>query len=623
MCGIAGHFDIEHDPSDAAFGSAIVRRMLASIGHRGPDGIGAFQTERAALGCVRLAIRGVDDGAQPLFNEDETIIVVCNGEVFNYDELAARLTARGHVFRTHSDCEIFVHLYEEYGPEALAEVNGQFALALLDRRRQRLLLARDQFGIAPLFYAWVGGRLVFASEIKALLEFPGVERTLDLTGLDQFLALPGVVSPRTLFRDVHAVPPGHLMVQQVAAERASSRCYWDIEFSPESELVATSEPLALEELGDALGRAVSRRLVGEVPLGVYLSGGLDSSLVAALVRASIPGGRLQTFSADVVGCYSEKSHQDLVAAALEATHTSTRVTTEDVATALETIVWHAETPLKESIDVATLRLSQLAASAGVKAVLTGQGADELFAGYVGYRFDTAALGRGAVRRSPDPEEAAIRTRLWGDADCAFEGHYAQARRQRHALYRKEIAARHPEFDALNFAVVDPARISGLHPLQQRSYLDLKLRLADHLLADLSDRMGYANSVESRHPFLDLEVVRSAARLPARLKVRDFEEKYALRVIARPHVPEPILGREKFGLTVPSSVELLHSQRDVVETFLSRDVVERVGVFDVAAIDAMKRRYLEPDFSITPPFEHDDLFVLLTFHVFAERFGVRV
>jgi asparagine synthase (glutamine-hydrolysing) len=596
--------------------------MLQSIHHRGPDGVGAAQTDDGALGCARLAIRGLQNGAQPLYSEDESVVVVCNGEVYNYEELRSRLTARGHVFRTGSDCEVFVHLYEEYGPDALAEVNGQFALALLDRRRQRFLLARDHFGVAPLFYTWVRGRLVFASEIKALLEFPGVERTLDLTGLDQFLALPGIVSPRTLFRGIHAMPPGHLLLQDRSAGAAATRSYWDLEFPRESDAL-DGGGATLDEVLEALRRSVSRRLVGEVPLGIFLSGGLDSSFVAALARAGGPDHPLRTFSADIIGCYSEKEHQLLVARELGFEHATTSITTRDVAEELQTIVWHAETPLKESIDVATLRLSRLASRAGVKAVLTGQGADELFAGYVGYRFDAATRNRRGGRIPPAPDEAAVRVALWGDADCAYEGQYAARRSKRNALYREEIAEQHAEFDAMCARVIDPSKIEGRHPIHKRSYLDLKLRLADHLLADLSDRMGYAGNVESRHPFLDLDVARCAARLSPDLKVKGFEEKHALRAIAGAYVPAPILRREKFGLTVPSSVELLRSHRDVVEAFLSPEAIERTGVFRPSVIADLKRRYLEPTFSITPPFEEDELFVVLTFQIFADRFGVRL
>lgn len=621
MCGIAGYFRTQQAGGCETLEAGLVRRMLTTINHRGPDGIGTLEVDGAALGCVRLAIRGVKNGAQPLFSEDGTIAMACNGEVFNYDELAARLAARGHVFRTGSDCEVFIHLYEEYGPDFLATVNGQFALALLDTRLQRLLLARDHFGIAPLFYTWVDGTVVFASEIKALFEYPGVNRVLDMTGLDQFLALPGVVSPRTLVRDVHALPPGHLLLQNLSAAPAGARGYWDLEFPREGDSPDCDSAAALDELRDSLQRAVSRRLAGEVPIGIYLSGGLDSALVAAMA-CHAAGVKLRTFSADISGCYSEKKHQDLIASRLDVVHAATSVTTHDIAAELERIVWHAETPLKESIDVATLRLSQLAARAGVKAVLTGQGADELFAGYVGYRFDSAARTRSTVRRASDPDEAAIRRRLWGDPDCAFEGYYAHRRRHRAALYCDEIAARHAQFDATHHSVIDHARIAGRHPIHQRSYLDLKLRLADHLLADLSDRMGYASGVESRHPFLDLEVAGCAARLSPHLKVRGFEEKHALRAIASSYVPAPILRREKFGLTVPSGVELLRAHRDLVEGFLSRETVERAGVFRPAAVEDLKRRYLEPNFSITPPFEEDDLLVLLTFHIFTESFGIR-
>jgi asparagine synthase (glutamine-hydrolysing) len=590
--------------------------MTATLHHRGPDNRSSLERDGLAFGFCRLSIVDLVTGDQPISNESGTIHVICNGEIFNHQELRRQLEARGHVFRSRSDIEVIVHLYEEQGDELVHSLNGQFGFAIFDETRRRLLLGRDHCGIIPVFYTVANGNLVFASEIKTLLCFPEVERKVDLTGFDQLLSLPGVISPRTLFQGIQSLPPGSLLTAE--GGEITVREYWDLRFPKESEAVYDRTPPEYqEELKETLAQAVRVRLQADVPVGAYLSGGLDSSLIVGLIAAH--GQPMDTFSIDFTdSAFSEGKFQRLMAERIRFPHHEIRFGSEEVLRCLSDVVWHAETPLKESYDTACYALSAKVQDRGVRVVLSGQGADELFAGYAGYRFD-AFRRAGRSRPAMSLEAARLEETLWGDPGFVYEKPQLAFREVKKRLFSARVEAQYDSFDFSRQGVVDRDKLAGLHILHRRSYLDFKLRLANHLLADHGDRMALAHSVEARFPFLDIHLLDLVTRIPPALQLHNFEEKYLLKKVAEEYVPREIIRREKFPFSAPGSPALLQSGAGWIEDLLSRERIDREGYFDADEVERLKKLYKTPGFRLNIPYEDDLLMVVLSFNLFKDRF----
>ena len=617
MCGFAGFLELSGRPAPDP---ALARRMARTLRHRGPDDDGFFSDGPAALGFRRLAIVDPAGGHQPLLNEDSSLALVCNGEVFNSPDLRRGLLARGHRFRSRCDVEVILHLYEEHGAGLLGRLGGQFAFALYDRRRRRLLLARDQFGVNPLFYAVAGGVLVFGSEVKALLEHPAVPREVDLTGLDQTLSFPGLVSPRTMFKGVKSLPPGHYLL--VEDGQIVEKEYWDLVYPEEGAAdYPHDERYYVEGVRELLERSVRARLMADVEVGFYLSGGLDSTLIGALMSRA-GGGRRHAFS---IGFgereMSESEYQREAARHVGAEHHEIEVGYEEIERRLRRMVYHSECPVKETYNTCSLALSEAARSKGVKVVLNGEGADELFAGYVGYRFDQFRLKNGRKYDLQEALEDEVRERLWGDQDLFYEKDQLEFREVKSALYSEQLNEVFDEFDCLNFPLVNKERLRGRHPLHQRSYLDFKLRLASHLISDHGDRMAMANSVESRYPVLDLDLADFATRIPPGLKLHGFTEKYVLKRAAEGLAPRRIIDREKFGFHAPGSPYLLQQGVEWVSDLLSHARIKRQGYFNPEAVERLRRQYSQPGFKLNLPLEDDLLIVVLTFAIFCEAFNL--
>jgi asparagine synthase (glutamine-hydrolysing) len=618
VCGIAGIFDFAgHDRLDARTLAALAE----PIEHRGPDDAGYHREENLGFGFRRLSIIDVSRaGNQPFSNEDRSVVSVCNGEIYNYPALRRELLARGHAFRSRCDVEVLPHLYEAEGPRFVERLNGQFAFALYDARRRRLMLARDHVGIAPLFYTVRDGLLIFASEIKAILRHPLVAREVDLAGLDQVLSLPGLVSPRTMFRGIRALRPGHYLL--VDADGPREHEYWDLTYPPADGIEAPRpEAYYREGLQERLLRAVERRLHADVPVGFYLSGGLDSSLIAGLVSRLRPGERLHSFSIGFSdAAIDERHYQRQVADRVASIHHEAVFEPGDVAARLRQAVYHAEAPLKESYNTCSLALSAQVREHGLKVVLTGEGADELFAGYVGYRFD-AGGGRGDGTGVEAQLDRQLNERLWGDPGLFYERSLRGLRETREALYSASVAGRIPEFACTREAFVDREKLRGRHPVHQRSYLDFKLRLADHLLADHGDRVTYANSVEARYPFLDVEVIDFVRTIPPALLLKGGTEKYILKETARPFVPEAVVSREKFAFVAPGSPFLLRQNAEWIQDTLASDAIARGGYFDPGAVERLRAQYGREGFRVNQTFECDLLMLVLSFGIFLELFGL--
>ena len=621
MCGIAGFYSADRQaPSE----SRVLEAMTLAVRHRGPDDHGQHLAPGIGLGFRRLSILDLVAGRQPMTGADGQIVSVCNGEIYNHLELRPDLQARGHVFRSRTDTEVLPALYAEHGPEFARRMNGQFGFAVYDARHHRLVLGRDPIGIAPLFHARAAdGTIVFGSEIKALLAHPGVGREVDLRGLDQILTFPGPVSPQTLIRGVHSVPPGTVIVFEADGSRRDIR-YWDLDY-PLIEELDPDRPLddCVDELEAALLKAIDYRLQADVPVGNYLSGGLDSSLIAAMTRRLTPQERRHTFSITFDDPrIDESAPQRLMARALDSLHHEHRMGPADIEARLQDIVWCAEAPLRESYNACTYELSRMAREAGIKVVLSGEGADELFGGYVGYRLD---LLRRESLQSADTEEPNLeallerqmRRRLWGDEHLHYEKPYHAFSAAKRALYAAARTAQMDQIDCLQTPPVDISRLSGRHPLHQRSYLDFKLRMADHLLADHGDRVSYANGVEARYPFLDLGVIDVARRIHPALLVHEGQEKFVLKTLARRYLPAEIVERRKFSFVAPSSVSFIGRGSPAVGSRLSRERLERDQVFDPDAVAQLLRQAEFPTHEPHQTFDDDVLMVVLTFNLLVD------
>lgn len=593
-------------------------RMTSALSHRGPDSYNYYLNGDLVFGFRRLSIIDIENGMQPFMSEDQSVISITNGEIFNYQDIRHELEEKGHRFHTRCDVEILPHLYEEHGVELVNKLNGQFALAIYDDRRRTLFLARDHFGIAPLFYSIVDGLFLFASEIKALLEHPSISREVDLTGLDQVLCFPGLVSPTTMFTNIKSLENGTALI--VSESGVKKWQYWDLDYP-----LMTEEPdkrdknYYIEGLREQLSRAVSKRLVSDVPLGLYLSGGLDSSVVTALACANQPNMGYKSFSIS----FKEKEmcegrYQRQASQFFKTLHHEVSIGPRDIVDRLEKTLYHTECPVKETYDAACLALSELTKLNGVSVVLTGQGADEILAGYIGYRFDEFHSNQ---RRFGDREqqEREIRARLWGDPEFAYDGNYFLLEDIKRKLYSDQVKSLLPQFNCFLSSPINKERLAGRHILHRRSYLDFKLRLVDHLLGDHGDRMSMANAVEARHPFLDVEVVKFISGIPPSLKLKDLVEKYALREAARAIVPRDIIDREKFGWFAPGSPDIVRLSNEWISYLLSPETIRRQGYFNTDYVRSLTEQYSQEDFELNHPFETDTLAIVITFTAFVDAF----
>jgi asparagine synthase (glutamine-hydrolysing) len=584
MCGICAAVAPGAEP---ALSVGLLGEMLESLRHRGPDSGGEHHGEGVSLGARRLSIIDLEGGDQPLSNEDGTIVVVQNGEIYNYRELRAGLQARGHRLRSAGDTEVIAHLYEERGDACVHELRGMFGFALWDRRRRRLLAARDRLGIKPLYHTRVGDTVLIASEIKALLQHPGLRPTLDREALAQFLALKYVPAPRTLFHGISSLPPGHLITWE--GGRASERRWWDLRFET---AVAPPDPVeAGERLLALLQESVRLHLRSDVPVGAFLSGGLDSSAVVALA-AQTTRGRVRTYAVGFDGPESELPFARLVAERFGCEHHEVHVRPDHLVDLLGRVVWHLDQPIADEACLASYILSERAAQ-DVKVVLTGEGGDELFAGYARHagerhspyaRRAPAPLRRLAVAgsdRLPGLRRPKIAVRALCEPDEAarlvawFPLFSADAR----AALAADADDRARFAGAAESVVRD--RLGGSDardPLARMLYVDTTLWLPDDLLLR-GDKTSMAASLEARVPLLDHHVVEFAAALPPSLKLRGRTRKRLLREIMRPFLPPAILSRPKRGFPLPFSAWLRDEVREWARDLLAPATIRRRGLFD--------------------------------------------
>jgi asparagine synthase (glutamine-hydrolysing) len=595
MCGIAGI---------AVFGAAaapergLLQSMCDTIIHRGPDDDGMDIRENVALGMRRLSIIDLTGGKQPIFNEDRSIRTVFNGEIYNFRELRNELESRGHRFATLSDTEVVVHAYEQYGKSFVRRLNGMFGFALHDMRRRRLLLARDPIGIKPLFYAFDGNRLVWGSEIKALLASGKVKRELDVDALGEFMAWEYVPGAGTLFKGVRKLGPGELVDIDLDRPECVPEIYWDIAASGENS--AMSLPEWQEAVEAKLRECVKRQLVSDVPLGAFLSGGVDSSLIAAFM------GKSRTFSIGFDDpTYSELKWSRKVAEHLGVDH-ETEVIKPDIADLFNQLIYFMDDPIGDFSIFPTYLVSKLARR-HVTVCLSGDGGDELFGGYEYYLADEKARQYqripGWVRKGLlEPAIRSLKPRaakkgLVNKAKRFVEGlehpeGFSHARWRVFAgdCWRKRLFTT----DALS-AMPRPAgshilelfqRAGKRQPLNRSLYVDVKSYLADNILVKV-DRMSMAVSLEARVPYLDTELVDLAFRVPARWKLAKGETKVLLKQVASRHVPRECVYRPKEGFSIPIKNWLRTDLRPQMEELLNPRKLRLQGLFNPETVDRLK------------------------------------
>lgn len=621
MCGITGIFDIR---SKYTIEQSTLLSMAEAIQHRGPDEASCFVDKNVGLGFRRLSIIDLAHGHQPYFSEDGTVRMICNGEIYNYKELREELQQKGCRFTTNCDVEVVLHAYLEHGANFIDRLNGQFAFAISDARNNSLLLARDQFGICPLFYTVADEVLIFGSEIKAMLRHPFVKKEVDLTGLDQVFAFPGLVSPHTMFSNIISLKPGHYL--QVKNGQVSTHEYWDLNYHPhDHDYGHKPDSYYVEQLEDILLRSIKYRLNADVPVGFYLSGGLDSSLIGAMMKKIHPDISYQSFSIGFPALdnkeIDERKYQQIVSRHVNSRHTEIPFDWPEIEQRLRQAIFHAECPLKESYNTCSLALSENVRRNGVKVILSGEGSDEFLGGYVGYRFD---IQRSQLQTEKDLEdllEDQMNGQLWSDPNFLYEKRHVSFKETVQALYSHDVNGIFREFDCLENLGIDRQKLAGRHPFHKRSYLDLKLRLSDHLIADHGDRVAYANSIEGRYPFLDVALTEFVRSVPPEIKLKGLVEKYILKEVAKKYLPEEIYARQKQGFVAPGSPHLLRNNIEWINDMLSYERIKRQGYFNPDVIERLKKIYRKDDFKLNLPFDSDLLIVVLTFNIFLDVFDM--
>ena len=597
MCGICGQASLDgvtgRDPSALA-------SMNEALVHRGPDSDGMLLDGPVGLAMRRLSIIDLEGGDQPIANEDGTVHVVQNGEIYNYRELMAGLLERGHSFSTHSDTEVLVHLYEERGPRFVEELRGMFGIAIWDSPRRRLVLARDRFGIKPLYYARAGGVLSFASELKALMRQPELSGEVDIDAVEAFLAFNSIPAPLTIYREARKLPPGHLLVWEGGDVRIER--YARPGPAPATELRGESEDELAAELRERLRDSVRAHLVADVPVGVMLSGGVDSSALAALA-AQESSGRVSTFS---IG-FEERSFNELDNARLTAERYGTDhhelVVGPDAAELMHEIAAFFDEPFADSSALPTYLVSKLA-SEHVKVALSGEGGDELFGGYFTYVADLIApvVGRPAAALRPLIERLPSSSRRTSLDYMAKR--FARAAPlpplERHHGWKEIFSpeARAELLGARRDGVRDPldvyraryAETEGAEPLARLQDVDIGIYLPDDLLTK-TDRASMAHSLEARVPFLDTELADFALALPRRMRVRGFQKKRLLRKAVAPLVPREIYRGRKRGFSIPAAAWLRGELEPFAREVLSPDTVRRQGFFDPGAVTRVLDRHV--------------------------------
>jgi asparagine synthase (glutamine-hydrolysing) len=590
---------------------AALERMTRALTHRGPDEEGYHQEPGVGLGHRRLSIIDLSTGQQPLCNEDGSVWIAFNGEIFNYVELRQDLEKRGHVFRTHSDTETIVHLYEEKGLDFVDELNGQFAIALWDRNNRRLVLVRDRVGIRPLFHTTLpDGSLLFGSEMKALLAHGGVRAEIDPIALGQVATLWVAVPPRTSFKNIAELPAGRMLVLEEG--RRSEHQYWRHQFPGEHEYEERTFDYWKERVRELLHDAVRLQLRSDVPVATYLSGGLDSSILTALVKRHHIND-LTTFSVGFSDArFDERVYQRQMVEHLQTDHRQIEVDGAAIGRSFTDVVWHSERPMMRTAPAPLLNLAGLVRGSGIKVVLTGEGADEIFAGYNIFREDKA---RRFWARQPESKwRPQLLSSLYGyirrdaRAEAFWRGFFKQGLEntsdpyyshrirwqntsQMKRFFAPDVRSAMQSEEALVAdleSYLDPDR-ARWHPLCRAQYLELSLFMSCYLLSSQGDRMMMGHSVEGRVPFLDHRLIELAARIPPKFKLRGLQEKYILKQSFTDILPPAVSNRPKQPYRAPISACFFRGADNLASQLLAADSLRESGLSDVPAVEKLLQK----------------------------------
>jgi asparagine synthase (glutamine-hydrolysing) len=618
MCGIAGRLNLRANSEPPSI--ELLQKMVGAIRHRGPDEFGYYRDTHAGLVHARLSIIDLTTGQQPLSNEDGTLWIVFNGEIFNYVELRNELKACNHRFRTHSDTEVVVHAYEQWGDDCFRRFNGQWALALWDSKHKKLTLCRDRVGVRPLFVCERNNQVWFASEIKAIFADTSIPREISPQGLDQVFTYWGTVAPTSIFSGIEEIKPGAVRIYEFGGKKFD-KIYWQPSFPSVSDksnfkLNKVSLQEATEVLSDKLMNATKLRMLrSDVPVGSYLSGGLDSSLVAWMGRRA-KEGEFRTFSIRFADAeFDETEYQRKMASTLDSKHEEITVTGKDIAEIFPEVVYHSERPILRTAPAPLYLLSKLVRDSGFKAVLTGEGADEMLAGYDIFR-------EAKIRRfmANDPGSK-IRSKLFNRLYPYLARSPQQTKGMAIEFWKRGLnRINSPSFShdprwnttsSLKKFFSDnvqqelqsqpshdilfelPKEFSSWDPLARAQYLEIITLFSGYLISSQGDRMLMANSVEGRFPFLDADVMEYSNNLPAEYKLIGLNEKHILKLVAKGKVPEEILQRKKQPYRAPDAVSFVSEDAPgYVSEMFSEQFLVNAGLFNPKTVRSLYEKCLE-------------------------------
>jgi asparagine synthase (glutamine-hydrolysing) len=620
MCGIAGIIDYHSKTNQ----KDTTELMLRSIRYRGPDESGIYQSRFASLGSVRLSIIDIAAGQQPLSDETGRFWIVFNGEIFNYKELRKDLEKKGHVFKTHSDTEVLVQLFAVHGKNCLKLLNGQFALAIWDKQKEELFVARDRVGIRPFFYSIHDGVFSFASEIKALFQQKNITREFRPESISQVFTFWTSITPNTAFKGIYELSPGYFAIYNRNGLKTEK--FWSLSF--ENVNITISLPDAMDQFHELFSDAVRIRLRADVEVAAYLSGGLDSSATVAYIK-DIEPGVLNTFSIGFSEKDFDESHyQNEAVSYFNTKHKSYTCTTKDIMDIFPNVIWHSEIPMTRTAPAPMFLLSKLVRENNIKVVITGEGSDEILAGYDIFKETVirrfwASQANSTIRPLllkrlypyiPQVSQASLGVlkMFFGykldDIENPFYSHLLRWNNANHIKKHfsdnlKENLKNYSPLDSV--PVILPDGFNSWDALAKAQWLETSIFMSGYLLSSQGDRMGMANSVEGRYPFLDYRLIEFCSTLPPQLKLKGLTEKFLLKKLLKGKIPDDIVKRTKQPYRAPvKNVFISGNPADYVKQMLSEEYTNKVGVFNYASLDSVLERIKKS--GITS--EGDDMFL---------------
>lgn len=608
MCGIAGKYNYR---SSGHTSSTLIKRMIGALHHRGPDECGIYLDDWVGLGNTRLSILDLSGGTQPIHNEDESLWIVYNGEIFNYPELRKDLQKKGHTFATASDTEVIVHLYEEKGPACLEDLNGQFAFAIWDSNKKELFLARDRVGIHPLYYLINEDYLIFASEIKSIFMDEHLAREIKPSAIHQIFSFWTTLPGETVFKNIQELPPGHYL--KASQTKIAVKKYWDMPLYPPAEQLTWPIDQISERIQELLLDAIRIRLRADVPVGCYLSGGLDSSGIATLIAKNF-NNSLRTFGIRFEeDRFDEGEHQRFMVSFLGTDHTEIQATNEKIGSVFPHVLWHCEKPLLRTAPAPLFLLSDVVNKSGYKVVLTGEGADEIFAGYNIFReakaraflakqadskFRGLLLGKLYPYIFQNPRLHAMQQSFFmAGLDKVNEPLFSHHIRWKttskiNAFLSEEIRQTvDPQEDYEKIERLLPPSFNELDLLSKAQYLETIIFMSNYLLSSQGDRVAMAHSVEIRVPYLDHRLIDFMGRVRPTFKMRGLKEKYVLKKAFQNILPHNILARPKHPYRAPIGQSLLHKKlSDYSEMILSGQSLKNAGIFNTTKVRKLFNKF---------------------------------